>query len=184
MRRDWTQKEEQYMRKHYVRQTIKKTAEALNRTEFSVKRKAAKMKLNHYTDHLSAKTLAICFSSDVDVVLRWIKKFDLPARKVNAGTQIRYLIDTENFWGWAEKNKDIINWTKYEKGSLLPEPEWIKEEINNFKCPNHRNKFTHQEKERIKLLMRRGWSYKRIAEDMGRTYDSINHIGRTIFQGS
>lgn len=42
MRRQWTQKEEQYLLNRYIKQPLKTTARVLNRTEVSVKRKAAK----------------------------------------------------------------------------------------------------------------------------------------------
>lgn len=44
---------------------VQKTAEKLNRSINSVKRKAANLNLNHYTDSLSAKVIARCFGMDV-----------------------------------------------------------------------------------------------------------------------
>ena len=97
MRREWTEWEVRYLEKKYVGQPVEKTAKKLNRTINSVKRKAAKLDLNHYTDSLSAKVVARCFGSDVSVVIRWINKFDLPCKKVICGNQTRYLIETKNF---------------------------------------------------------------------------------------
>ena len=42
IRRDWTKKEEQYLLNRYIKQPVKTTSRVLNRTEVSVKRKAAK----------------------------------------------------------------------------------------------------------------------------------------------
>ena len=50
MRREWTDWEVKYLEKKYVGQSVERTAERLNRSVNSVKRKAAKMNLNHYTD--------------------------------------------------------------------------------------------------------------------------------------
>ena len=181
MRREWTEKEENYMIKYYLRQPVKKTAESLGRSEYSVKRKASKMGLNHYTEYLSAKVIAKSFNSDVDVVIRWIEKFNLPARKVICDNQKRYLIDPDVFWEWAFKNKSKINWSKYIKGSILPEPDWVEIEKKIYKFPNNRKKFTTQEKNRIKILLQRGKSYQEIADEIGRTYYSVSHICRNIY---
>lgn len=73
MRREWTEWEEKYMERKYLRQPVKVTAERLNRTVVSVKRKAAKMHLNHNIDCLSAKEVSRCFNCDISVILRWIE---------------------------------------------------------------------------------------------------------------
>ena len=61
MRREWTEWEVRYLEKKYVGQPVERTAKKLNRTINSVKRKAAKLDLNHYTNFLSAKVVAKCF---------------------------------------------------------------------------------------------------------------------------
>ena len=170
MRREWTEWEVRYLEKKYVGQSVERTAKKLNRTINSVKRKAAKLGLNHYTNFLSAK-----------VVLRWINKFNLPCKKVVCSNQTRYLIDGNMFWKWAENNKDIINWSKYEKQSLLPEPKWLKESIRNYDTPNAREKYTDDDIMKIRVLLTKGLSYAEISKETGRTYDGIKHLCGTIY---
>lgn len=43
MKREWTESEERALRNRYQYQTVQKTAQMLNRSIYSVKRKAAKM---------------------------------------------------------------------------------------------------------------------------------------------
>lgn len=50
MKREWTESEERALRNRYQYQTVQKTAQMLNRSIYSVKRKAAKMGLSHYND--------------------------------------------------------------------------------------------------------------------------------------
>lgn len=181
MRTEWTKQEERYMERYYLCYPVEKIAKKLGRSVVSVKHKAARMGLNHYTDSLNAKAVARCFNSDVSVVIRWIEKFDLPCRKIKCKTQTRYVIDTEKFWKWAENNKGIINWGKYELMSMCPEPRWLEEEIQNYTTTKSRKKFTQQEIVEIKNLLHRGLNYKEIATQMGRSYYSINHLCRTIY---
>ena len=181
MRREWTDWEVRYLEKKYVGQPVERTAERLNRSVNSVKRKAAKMNLNHYTDSLSAKMVARCFGSDVSVVVRWINKFGMPCEKRSFGSQTRYFIDTDKFWKWAENNKNIINWSKYEIQSLLPEPDWLRETIKNYSTPNTREKYTDDDIVKIRVLLSKGLSYSEIARETGRTYYGINHLCGSIY---
>lgn len=180
MRRKWTEKEEAYMYSKYLTQPVIKTAEHLERSVISVKRKAEKLGLNHYLDNIGAKAIARCFGCDVSVVIRWIDYFELPAKKIVCSNQTRYIIDSVDFWKWAKENKDIINWSKYELGSLLPEPAWVKLEKSRFQNRNSRKRFTEAEKSYIRYLLRQGNSYKKISIEVGRSYYSINHLCRTI----
>ena len=156
MRREWKEQEVKYLEKKYVGQPVERTAERLNRSIASVKRKAARMNLNHYTDYLSAKVVARCFGVDISVVIRWINKFGMPCEKRAFGSQTRYFIDIDKFWEWAEKNKNIINWAKYETKSLLPEPVWLRETIRNYSTPNIRKKYTDDDIVKIRVLLTKG----------------------------
>lgn len=181
MRREWTKQEELYMEKKYTKQPIEKTAKILNRSIFSVKRKANRLQLNHYADYFNAKTIARCFNSDVSVVIRWIQKFTLPCKKVICPNQTRYLIDPNDFWKWAEENKNIINWSKYEKLSICPEPSWLDDVVKSSINTRHRSKYTQDEILRVKSMLYKGMSYSEIAEQMGRTYYGISHLCRRIY---
>ena len=183
MRREWTTTEENRLKRMYLKQPVKETAKILNRSVSSVKHKAAKLGLNHYTDSLNAKTISKCFNCDISVILRWIHKYSLPCQKVECKTQTRYLVDITDFWKWAEKNKDIVNWSRYERLSLLPEPEWIDETIKNYNKPKSRNRYTDYEIITIKNLLHKGLNYHEIANEVGRSYYGISHLCRDRKQG-
>lgn len=129
MRKEWTTAETEYLLDRYCNQPVKKTAAVLGRSTASVKHKAQKLGLNIYVNEfIYARTLARCFNQDIRVVFRWIEKLGLPARKRRVANTLRYLIDVENFWKWAETHKEDINWSRYELMSLPPEPAWVREE--------------------------------------------------------
>lgn len=181
MRREWTEHEEKYMKRYYLNQPSEVTAKKLDRTIYSVRRKAAIMGLNHYTDQLNAKTIAGCFNCDFSVVLKWIEKYGLHARKVICKNQTRYSVSPGDFWQWAENHKELINWARYEQKSIIPEPEWVREEVKNYKTPMSRQKYTEEEKEKIRFLLRKGMNYREISEEIGRSYYSVVHAGRNVY---
>lgn len=181
MRREWTELEEKYLKRYYLYHPSEVIAKKLDRSIYSVRRKAAKMGLNHYVDQLNAKTLAQCFNCDISVILRWIEKHRLPARKVVCKNQTRYSVSPRDFWQWAENHKKLINWARYEQKSILPEPEWVKEEVRNYKTPMSRQKYTEEEKEKIRFLLKKGMNYRQISKEIGRSYYSVVHAGRSIY---
>lgn len=182
-RKEWTDSEVKYMKRYYLRQPVEDTAAFLNRSIFSVKGKARNLGLNYYYgDLLSAKIIAKSFNSDVSVVLKWINKYDLKCRKVKCHNQTRYLIDIEDFWKWAKENKKLINWSKYESKSLLPEPKWLAETIDEYTSYNHRKKLSSLELEQIKMMQTSGMSNKDIANAIGRTYYAVLHISKKLWK--
>lgn len=174
-RRKWTEREEKYMESKYLYQPVEVTAKRLKRSKFSVKRKAAELCLNKSLDIFSAKQLAKGFNSDVSVVLRWIKKFDMPHDSINICGTIRYDIDLKRFWKWAENHKDIINWSKYECGTLALEPEWVRKEKMYYEHKNTRKKWTDEDLRRTKTLLRLDKTHKEIAKELGRTKSGVAH---------
>ena len=83
--------------KKYVRQPIKRTAQKLNRTEVSVKRKAAQLGINKHMDLFGIRTFAECFGVDNSVVLRWVQKFKMPAIIYRFDNRNHYDIDLDEF---------------------------------------------------------------------------------------
>lgn len=179
MRREWTEKEEGYLISKYLYQSVKTTARKLNRSEYSVKRKAAKLGLNKHTDLFGVKTLSYCLNTDSRVIYKWIEKYNMPCDIKKYNGVNHYNIDLISFWKWAGQHKNLINWVKYERGTLPLEPEWVQTEKNNCKCPKNRDRWTDQDIRMIRSLLRSGKSYKEIALKMGRTYYSINHLMRS-----
>lgn len=80
--------------------------------------------------------LAIFLCVDDKKVKRMIEKHGLPHYRKNFRKYERnerrhkkkrlfYYINVEEFWKWAEKNKDLINWHQVPEDALPPEPLWV-----------------------------------------------------------
>ena len=179
MSKRWTQREEEYLLKKYSRQPTEVTAMRLNRSVNSVRSKAQRMGVGFFNEDIFATTIAKCFHTHLRVVSLWISKYDLPYKKANENVGQKYIIDVDDFWKWADKHRNLINWSKYETKSLLPEPDWVEGEIRAYKTPNTRKKFSKKEIATIRrMIIKDGLPYKEIAERVGRTVDSINSFAR------
>ena len=176
MSKKWTEKEVAYLEKYYEKVGTEFIAKKLGRSKISVRKKAGKIGYNAYIcEKLYVRTIARCFHSDPSVIYRWIDKFGLPFTKVKRGEMICKLIDVDKFWKWAEVNKELIPWSKYEEHSILPEPLWVKNIVQKKPVKN-RTKISCIEIQRVIYLKEKGYSYQQIAEDIGRTIYSVKHI--------
>lgn len=177
----WTDREIAYLEAKYVTQPVELTAKRLKRTMVSVQHKAMRLGLNAYaSEWYNATTIASCFHHDCEVVIRWVEKHGLQAKKIVLPNQTRYLIDPDEFWKWADTHRTLINWSNYIPLSLPPEPEWVNEERKNYKNTRHRKPFTDTEKAQIKHMIRQGKTYQEIADSLGRTRYGICRIGAKL----
>ena len=64
---------------------------------------------------------------------------------------------------------------------MLPEPDWLRETIRNYRTPNIRKKYTDDDLVKIRVLLSKGLSYSEISKETGRTYDGIKHLCGTIY---
>lgn len=177
-RRAWTKQEDEYLIKKFLGQSVATSAKMLKRSVPSVKHRAARLGLNRYIDNLSVKMVAKCFNVDYSVVKRWIDKYNLPVEK-SKNSNMRS-IDTVEFWKWADNHRDIINWSKYEMGSLAPEPRWIDRARSNYKTTNSRKRITNDEISRVRKMWNQGLTCEDIAEQIGRSVYSVEHILRKM----
>ena len=179
MKRKWTKRETEYVEKFYEKRGVPYIADKLNRTQYSVKRKAQKLGHNAYVcEDLYARTLARCFDCNSRVINRWIDKYGLPCKIIQRGQTKCRLISVDNFWKWAGDHKELILWHKYERLSIVPEPDWIEEAIQTYTVRNHRKRITPMEKQYAIAQRKRGRSFEEIAKEMNRTVNSIKHIWR------
>lgn len=178
--RPWTEEEIKYLEKWFELKGSDFFAKKFNRTIFSVRKKAQSLGYNAYACcDLYVKTIANCFNSDSSVINRWINNHGLPCRVIKRGKSTCKLIDVYKFWEWAENNKDIIPWHKYELQSMLPEPEWVREMVRNSKIKNTRKPITSTEISKVCKMKQQGKTFKEIANELNRTVDSVKHIWRS-----
>ena len=182
-RQEWTEEELDFLELNYSTKGASYIARKLGRTTRSVKHKANRLKVKAYDDDfITQKQLAEMFGQSSKVTNRWIRKCGLPCKAVSHNRKrnkksISYNIDPEDFWKWAEKHKDIINWSHYELGSLVPEPLWVVSAKLDDKHPvNHKRSFRISEIRKIISEHRNGRKIASIADDFGRTVDSIKHV--------
>lgn len=174
-RKEWTKREIDYLASNIGFKKWSTIAKKLDRSLSSIKMKAyrenlANSKLNKGTP--TATELAETLNVDTKTVIYWINHFELPATKRIAREKRKFwFIDVEEFWEWAEQNKERIDFSKIERNVLIPEPEWLEEEIRN---PSKFLWTPLKETELIRLMSLKR-THKEISEELGITLNQIRN---------
>jgi hypothetical protein len=138
--RKWTRKEEEKLASIYGTKSIYSIARILNRNPSGVLNKIKRMKLsssNEYQGLINITQFSKILNVHTSTINVWIKNREFPyTRRVTTFKQSYILIDVDEFWEWAEKNKDVVDFSKIQPQILLPEPEWfqVEREIDKKMC--------------------------------------------------
>lgn len=105
---------------------------------------------------------------------RWIEN-GLPIKKHLVKNSRFKVIDIDDFWKWAEQNKDIVNFSQMEENVLGKEPEWVKQK----RRIDIREKFKKtpwtptEDKKLIQLLDKYEYTYDDLCKALNRTEGAI-----------
>jgi hypothetical protein len=117
------------------------------------------------SDYVTIKYLAKIIHSSVRTINKWIESNGLKATyKVLAHRQKISRIKLTDFWEWAEKHQNLINWNKFECKSLGAEPTWAKQARRN--CKKKRTTWTKERENLVESYFKLGLSWKQVGENM------------------
>ena len=133
--RNWTKEEIEYLQESWGTYTTAAIARKLKRTIVAIKIKSVRLGLGaqiQSSEYISLIDLSRAFNKEYSGIIQiWVKNNGLQIKqKKFVEKQTFKVIKPKDFWKWAEKNKGLINFAKYERYSLPDEPEWLKEKIS------------------------------------------------------
>ncbi|OPD36980.1 hypothetical protein AL714_10690 [Clostridium botulinum] len=181
-RRDYTKEELIYLEEKWGAKSVKAIARKLNRSEWAVRMKAYKMGLGDpklsidgITINQLSKAIGVHYQS---IMRNWVEQYKFPIKnKVLINESIVYITQND-FWKWAENNKNLINFSRIEENILGKEPQWAKEKrridiLANNKSRNKRPWTDSEVKKLISLLKTYNFTYADIAERLGRSQPAV-----------
>ena len=88
-------------------------------------------------------------------------------------------ITAKNFWQFAYDNRDKLSFEHYKEGSILPEPDWLREELikKQRRC---KRELTKEEEIKVISLRKMGVKNKEIAESINATKNEMSSILRRL----
>lgn len=155
----------------------------LKRSPKAVERQLTRMGLLHTKlsgGWLSANELSKALNVHFKVLMRWKEEYKLPLNSKNLrygkGKHNSWHITLDDFWKWAGKNKEVVNWTRYEPESLLPEPSWLRDmiRVQRETIPKKQKLYwTPEEEKKAWDMYYRGIMQKEIAKNLDRSVNSV-----------
>lgn len=154
MSRRWTQTELDYLEKYWGRKSQYLIAKKLNRTVEGISQKAKSIGLESWqksVDDITVTELAKCFNMQWNTIIKcWIGKHGLPCRtqKVSERKNIHH-IAIDDFWKWANRNKEKVHWERLEENVLGIEPHWVKPLRKELAKEPYRHRWDKTKKESL-----------------------------------
>lgn len=129
-KKQWTEKEEAYLQDKWGTVSIKGLSKALGRSENAIIVRAQRLGCGA---HLAGDTrislnqlmLAIYGKNMLGYTSDRLIRYGLPVKWHVVKKNRFRVIDIDVFWKWAEDNKSILDFSRFEKYSLGAEPDWV-----------------------------------------------------------
>jgi hypothetical protein len=176
----WSNEEILFLEEKWGVISVQAIAKRLNRTENAILGKKQKLKLGRFLECGEYVTLnqllhTLGYTGGQDYKkISWVKNRGLPVKKrkvINCSFQV---IEIKDFWKWAERNKDILNFTNFEENALGIEPEWVKKHRKRCFYDYKKNKWTaYEDSKLIYMLKEFKYTYEDISKELNRSSGAI-----------
>jgi len=176
----WTKEEVEYMQDVWGSTSIPRIAKKLGKTINAVKNKAYTVGLQchiHSGDYITLNQLCKALNISYSYSVKKLLNAGLPVKKKKSINFKYRIIDLEDFWAWAEKNKMEIDLSKVEPLVLGSEPGWAKykrEADRQARKYRERRPWSPEEDARLKdMLSRYKYTYRDISVSLSRAEAAI-----------
>lgn len=183
MRRNWTSEEIEYLCENWGVISIPAICKNLNRSKYSIQNKVQRLGLGGHTDGgelitFSKLIKALGFNNSYTLLRDKYTSAGLKIIYKTINTKKIAKVDLKEFWKWAEKNKGILNFSKFEKGMLGSEPNWVNEKrqadkINPTKHDHNRPWTKEDDNRLISKTKSCRYTYKDLSKELNRTENAI-----------
>lgn len=185
-KKKWTDKEEAYLQDKWGTVSIKGLSKALGRSENAIIVRAKRLGCGA---HLAGDTrislnqlmLAIYGKNMLGYTSDKLIRHGLPVKWHVVRKNRFRVIDIDVFWKWAEDNKSILDFSRFEKYGLGAEPDWVdvKRKADYKKLQlhgQHNAAWTKTEDDKLRYLLSKGtYTYSDLAAELRHSEAAIKH---------
>ena len=182
--KNWTREEEEQLAEEWGMYSADAIAKRLGRTRDAVIVRVARLGLGAHLENSAMISFNVLIKE-----LGFLGGYEWQLQKLTeAGLKIHMqrvkdcsfrMVDIDEFWEFAEKNKHLIDFSRLEENALGAEPDWVKaKRTEDFKrkcvVKPHNAKWTEAEdKELLRLLRTYRYTYPEIADRLRRSEGAI-----------
>ena len=194
--KNWNEEEIEYLENNWGTKSVRKIAKALGRTPTGIRLKATRLGLGNIMENGDFITLqnllkALGLENSASHYKEKFIRYGCPIRykESASGKKSHRVVYFKAFLKWAEENKNILNFSRFEKGNLGWEPEWVDiKRRADSKDPsklNHNREWTKGEDEKLIFMCKIGrYTYEDIAIEINRTEAAIKRRLRDLGEKS
>ena len=181
--KNWSAEEKEYLSENWGRVSVAKISKHLNRSINAINVMKHKLGLGAFLeagDYITLNQLmravvgTHCYSYQLK---SWVKNRGLPVHIRRLNEKRVRVIYLDEFWGWAEKNRSFIDFSKMEPLSLGKEPEWVEtQRAQDFRAfaLQRKDPWTPEEDSRlIALLKQHKYGYAELSDMLRRSAGAI-----------
>lgn len=177
-KKQWTEKEEAYLQDKWGTVSIKGLAKALGRSENAVVVRAQRLGCGAHLagdTRISLHQLMLALYGGVNMgsyTSNRLIREGLPVKWHIVKNNRFRVIDIDDFWKWAEENKSILDFSRFEKYTLGAEPDWVdikrKADFEKLqKHGEHNAAWTKTEDDKLRYLLEKGtYTYTDLAREL------------------
>jgi hypothetical protein len=179
----WTKEEEQYLEENWGTISVRTLAKNLGRSEHAVNVRRQRLGLGAFLnngDYITFNQLkcAIGIGGGTGYMnISWIKNRGFPVHTKRVKQNSFKIVYLDEWWKWAEQNKDLLDFSKFEENVLGKEPAWAKEKRRLDILKNQKyitTPWTKAEDDKlIRLVKQQKYTYLELAKLLRRTDGAI-----------
>lgn len=131
--RNWTLEEKQYLSDNWGSLSVGTLSKKLNRSANGIRVMAQRLGLGAFLengDYVTWNQLQIaigCGNSGSGYKMKsWVENRGFPIHTKRVDSDSFKIVYIDEFWIWAEKNKSLLDFSRFEENVLGAEPEWAK----------------------------------------------------------
>ncbi len=182
--KNWTKSEEQQLSEEWGMYSVDTIAKHLGRSRNAILVKVARLGLGAHLDNSAMISFNVLlkglgYSGGYENRLKSFEAAGLKIHMQRVKNCSFRMVNLEEFWEFAEKNKHLIDFSRFEENTFGIEPPWVKtKRSEDFKrrraVKPHNEKWTEAEdRELLRLLRTYRYTYPEIADRLRRSEGAI-----------
>ena len=181
-KRYWTPEQIKYLEEHWGMVAIPTIARKVKKSYEAVREKAYRIGLGRWTENGNYITFnqlnRALRGHNVNVyqLKSWVANRDFPVKVKNRGGMKIRVVMLNEFWEWAEKHRDIIDFSQMPHGALGAEPPWVDAQRKHDASAAKVNKtpWTPKEDSQLRTLVEANrYTWREVADRMHRTEGAV-----------
>ena len=181
--RNWTKQEEEYLAENWGSVSVSTLAKNLGRSENAIVVRKCRLGLGAFLDNGDYVTWNQLLETighghtNSYKMKSWVQNRDFPVHTKRVNNNSFKVVYLHEWWIWAEKNRDLLDFSKFEENTLGVEPDWVKEKRRHD--IEKRRKYintpwTQAEDDKLRrLVAKQQYTYDELSKILRRTNGAI-----------